>query len=77
MNKKYHMKKEIIDRLQCANGGDGETYEYWFDPQTEKLYEVPLRVERKFNDSLQIEDKNAIAQFFKWYMKSSEPYNTR
>lgn len=59
------MKQEIIDRLEWADGGDGVTYEYWFDPEAEKLYEVPMAIVREFDDSLLIDSKKEIVSHFK------------
>lgn len=51
MNKKYHMKQEIIDRLEYGeetNAGETET---WYDPVTGDYYQIPIEVVRDWDNS--------------------------
>ena len=43
--------QEIIDRLIWYDVGDGIEFEKWIDPQTKKLYMVPIEIKRYFNDA--------------------------
>ena len=45
------MNKEIIERLEWYDGGDGVTYEYWIDPETRKTYLVDIEIVRDFENA--------------------------
>ena len=44
------MKKEILQRLEWFEGGDGVEYEYWQDPKTSKIYWVPIEIVRDWDN---------------------------
>ena len=45
------MNKEILDRLEWfLYGGDGDTHELWCDPQTNKIYKVPIEIVRDWDN---------------------------
>ena len=41
--------KEIIERLDWHDGGDGIEYEEWIDPQTKQIWIVPIEIVRDFD----------------------------
>jgi hypothetical protein len=43
--------QEIIDRLIWYDVGDGIEHEIWQDPETEKLWTVPIEIKRYFNNA--------------------------
>lgn len=45
------LEKEIRERLEWYDGGDGVEFELWIDPETEIIYEVPLYIKRDFKNS--------------------------
>ena len=48
------MNKEIMDRLEWIEGGDGVEEEYYQDPETKKIYIVPIEIVRDWDN---IEEK--------------------
>ena len=48
------MNKEILERLEWIEGGDGVEYEHWFDPKTGKTYVVDIQIVRDWDN---IEEK--------------------
>jgi len=51
MNKKYHMKQEIIDRLEYKEETYAGELETWYDPVTGSYYHVPIEIKRCWNES--------------------------
>jgi len=51
MNKKYHMKQEIIDRLEYVEETYAGEMETWQDPVTEAYYHVPIEIVRDWDNS--------------------------
>jgi hypothetical protein len=51
MNKKYHMKQEIIDRLEYVEETYAGEMETWHDPVTEAYYHVPIEIVRDWDNS--------------------------
>lgn len=49
------MNKEILERLEWKHGGDGVEYEFWEDPKTGKIYNVPIEVVRDFDNAEEVE----------------------
>ena len=47
------LKKEIRERLEFYDGGDGVEYELWIDPLSKIIYEVPLEIQRHFSKAEQ------------------------
>jgi len=43
--------KEIVDRLEWYDGGDGIEYEKWIDPETNIIWRVPIEIIRDFYDA--------------------------
>jgi hypothetical protein len=43
--------KEIVERLEWYDGGDGIEYEKWIDPETNKIWTVPIEIIRDFYES--------------------------
>ena len=41
--------KEIIERLDWHDGGDGIEYEEWIDPLTKEIWIVPIEIKRDFD----------------------------
>ena len=54
------MTKEILERLEWEHGGDGVEYEFWKDPATDKLYNVPIEIVRDFDN---MEEVKRISKF--------------
>lgn len=44
------MTEEILERLEWIHGGDGVEYELWQDPQTKKVYNVPIEIVRDWDN---------------------------
>lgn len=55
------MDKEIIERLEWHDGGDGVEYEFWKDPETEQLYSVPIEIVRDFDQAVAVD---RVSKFF-------------
>lgn len=51
MNKKYHMKKEIINRLEYVEETYAGELETWHDPVTDTHYHVPIEITRRWDES--------------------------
>tara|TARA_Y100000385_G_scaffold94205_1_gene97365 strand:- start:1033 stop:1428 length:396 start_codon:yes stop_codon:yes gene_type:complete len=51
MNKKYHMKQEIIDRLEYKEETYAGEIETWRDPVTEAYYHIPIEIVRDWDNS--------------------------
>ena len=51
MNKKYHMKKEIINRLEYVEETYAGELETWQDPVTKTYYHVPIEITRRWDES--------------------------
>ena len=51
MNKKYHMKKEIRNRLEYVEETYAGELETWLDPVTGNYYHVPIEIKRRWNES--------------------------
>ena len=51
MNKKYHMKKEIINRLEYVEETYAGELETWHDPVTDTYYHVPIEIKRRWNET--------------------------
>ena len=49
------MTKEILERLEWEHGGDMIEYEFWRDPVTNKLYNVPIEIVRDFDNAEEVE----------------------
>ena len=49
------MTKEILERLEWEHGGDMIEYEFWRDPVTNKLYNVPIEIVRDFDGAEEVE----------------------
>jgi len=43
--------KEIIERLEWYDMGDGIEFELWIDTKTEILYSVPIEIVRDFDNA--------------------------
>ena len=48
------MNKEILKRLQWIHGGDAVEYEFWQDPKTSKIYNVPIETVRDFDNAEEV-----------------------
>ena len=55
------MNKEIKERLQWHENGDGVEYEFWKDPFTNQIYRVPIEIVRDFD---QAEAVGKVSKFF-------------
>ena len=51
METKNKITKEIIERLEWYDIGDGIEFELWIDPKTEILYRVPIEIVRDFDNA--------------------------
>ena len=51
MNKKYHMKKEIINRLEYVEETYAGELETWHDPVADTYYHVPIEITRRWDES--------------------------
>jgi hypothetical protein len=51
MNKKYHMKKEIINRLEYVEETYAGELETWHDPVADTYYHVPISIDRNWDES--------------------------
>ena len=60
MNKKYHMKQEIIDRLEYVEEKYAGEIETWRDPVTEAYYHVPIEIVRDWDNSECLEMEEAV-----------------
>ena len=60
MNKKYHMKQEIIDRLEYVEETYAGEMETWRDPVTEAYYHVPIEIVRDWDSSECLEMEEAV-----------------
>ena len=49
------MKKEIEERLEWYDGGDGVEYEIWQDTVTKKLYKVEIEIVRNFQEAEEVD----------------------
>lgn len=49
------MNKEILERIEWKDGGDGIEYEFWQDPKTGKIYNVPIEIVRDFDNAEEVE----------------------
>ena len=50
------MTDEILERLEWEHGGDMIEYEFWRDPVTNKLYNVPIEIVRDFDNAEEVEE---------------------
>lgn len=48
------VEDEILLRLEWTEGGDGVEYEYWVDPKTKKMYNVPIKIVRDFKNKTEL-----------------------
>jgi len=55
MNKKYHMKKEIINRLEYVEETYAGEIETWQDPVTKTYYHVPIYITRCWDETEALE----------------------
>jgi len=60
MNKKYHMKQEIIDRLEYVEETYAGEIETWRDPVTGTYYHIPISVHRDWDNSECLELEEAV-----------------
>ena len=51
MNKKYHMKQEIIDRLEYKEEVYAGEIETWYDPVTGDYFHIPIEIGRDWDNS--------------------------
>ena len=51
MNKKYHMKQEIIDRLEYKEETYAGEIETWYDPVNGDYFHIPIKVVRDWDNS--------------------------
>ena len=56
------MNKEILERIEWIHGGDAVEYEFWQDPKTDKIYNVPIV--RDFDNAEEVEHPNLKAKMF-------------
>ena len=54
--KKRRMTEEILGRLEWEHGGDMIEYEFWRDPVTKKLYNVPIEIVRDFGSAEEVDE---------------------
>jgi len=47
--------KVNTDNLEFHDGGDGWSYEVWIDTTTDKLYHVPIEIQRYYEDMEEVE----------------------
>jgi hypothetical protein len=51
MNKKYHMKQEIVNRLEYVEETYAGELETWHDPVADTYYHVPISIDRNWDES--------------------------
>ena len=44
------MEENIFDNLEITEGGDGVEYEVWKDKTIDKLYSVPIEIQRNWDE---------------------------
>lgn len=43
-------QEQIIEKLEHYDLGDGVTYEYWIEPDTKMIYQVPIEIVRDWDN---------------------------
>jgi len=51
MNKKHHMKQEIVNRLEYVEETYAGELETWHDPVADTYYHVPISIDRNWDES--------------------------